>query len=320
MKKTILIILGVCAAVVVLVALAGMFKFNHLANQPGYDVDGNKTTTEEDASDPKNTTYIIDGKEVTLIDGLSEKSAAPDSASKVTTQYFGNELQTDLNNDGREDIVFLLTQNTGGSGTFFYVVTALNTEEGWVGSQATFIGDRIAPQTTEVSRNPNHKNVIVVNYVDRAPDEPMTISPSQAKSLYLKLDPESMQFGEVAADFEGEANPDVMTLDMKPWTWVKTTYNNDTEFVPNNTDAFVLTFQDSGSFSATTDCNAMSGTYEVVDNKITFGPIASTKMFCEGSQEQDFAAVLTEAQSFFFTSRGELIFELKFDSGSAVFR
>ena len=45
-------------------------------------------------------------------------------------------------------------------------VAALNTEAGWIGSQTTLLGDRIAPQTTELSQNPNHKNVIVVNYAD----------------------------------------------------------------------------------------------------------------------------------------------------------
>ena len=30
------------AAVIFMVIIAGMYKFNYLANQPGYDVDGNK--------------------------------------------------------------------------------------------------------------------------------------------------------------------------------------------------------------------------------------------------------------------------------------
>ena len=42
MKKILLIILATIIGVVVLIALAGMYKFNYLANQPGYDVDGNK--------------------------------------------------------------------------------------------------------------------------------------------------------------------------------------------------------------------------------------------------------------------------------------
>ncbi len=279
-----------------------------------------QTEGQKQNSNPRNTAYSIDGELVTLVDGSAEKEAAPGSATKIVTNYFGNELRTDLNDDGREDMVFLLTQTTGGTGTFFYAIAALNTHDGWRGSQGFFLGDRIAPQTTEVSRNPNHKNVIVVNYADRDIDQPMSEQPSMAKSVWLKLDPETLLIGEVVQDYEGEADPDIMTLDMRPWTWIKTAFNNDTELAPKQVDAFVLTFQKDNFVSATTDCNTMSGTYETHGNEIMFGPMALTRMFCEGSQEQEFSNMLGEVQSYFFTSRGELIFDLKFDSGSSIFR
>lgn len=155
-------------------------------------------------ADYKNIEYVIEGERVKLINGVAETEAAPGSASKVTTRYFGNELKTDLNNDGKEDVVFLLTQETGGSGVFYYAVAALNTESGYVGSDGYLLGDRIAPQTTELSKNPRHKNVIVVNYADRTTGEPMTAEPSVGTSVYLKLDTASMQWGIVEADFEGE--------------------------------------------------------------------------------------------------------------------
>ena len=112
---------------------------------------------------------------------------------------------TDLNNDGRQDTVFLITEERGGSGTFFYAVAALNTPEGYKGSDAFFLGDRIAPQTTAVSQNPRHKNVIVVNYAEKALGEPMSTAPSVGKSVYLKLDTNTMQWGIVVPNFEGES-------------------------------------------------------------------------------------------------------------------
>src|SRR3989344_5528798 len=129
-------------------------------------------------ADYKDATYTIAGKAVTLQDGIAEEEAAPGSASKIITRYFGNEVTADLNDDGREDVVFLLTQETGGSGAFFYVVAALNTEEGYKGSHGILLGDRIAPQTTELSREPSHVNVVVVNYADRKPGESFVVSPS----------------------------------------------------------------------------------------------------------------------------------------------
>lgn len=158
----------------------------------------------------KNATYMIDGRSFTLKNGLSEVETTPGSATKTITRYFGNEVKHDLNDDGREDVVFLLTQSSGGSGTFYYVVAALNTPSGYLGSEALFIGDRIAPQTTEIdegetAKGTKRQNVIVVNFADRLPGESFATSPSVGKSIWLKLDPTTMKFGEVAQDFEGES-------------------------------------------------------------------------------------------------------------------
>lgn len=45
MKKILRNILLIALGIIALVAIAGMYKFNYLANQPGYDVDGNKIKT-----------------------------------------------------------------------------------------------------------------------------------------------------------------------------------------------------------------------------------------------------------------------------------
>ena len=170
-----------------------------ISNAPG--------TTPAGAASPKDATYVIDGASVALVNGLSETAAAPGSTSKVTTRYFGNEVVHDVNGDGRPDSIFILTQNTGGSGTFYYVVAALNLPDGYVGSQGFLLGDRIAPETTEMSQDLKTPNVIVVNYADRAPGDSFAVAPSIGKSLLLLLDPKTMQFGQVAQNFEGEANP-----------------------------------------------------------------------------------------------------------------
>jgi len=153
----------------------------------------------------RNGEYMIEGQRIRLADGLAEAETSRGSASRIVTRYVGHELKTDLNNDGREDVVFLLTQERGGSGTFFYVVAALNTAAGYIGSDGYLLGDRIAPQTTVVSRNPRHTNVIVVNYRDRRPDEPMTAQPSVRKSVSLKLDADTVRWGIVVSGFEGES-------------------------------------------------------------------------------------------------------------------
>ncbi len=166
------------------------------------NIEGKKLSA---ASDYKNAAYMIDGTRITLVDGVAETTIDESFASKVITRYFGNELKTDLNGDGDEDVAFILTQETGGTATFFYAVAAVHRGDGYVGSDGYLLGDRIAPQTTEVSSNPQHKNVVVFNFAERAPGAPMVAEPSVGKSVYLKLDPESMEWGIVEPDFEGEA-------------------------------------------------------------------------------------------------------------------
>jgi len=176
MKK---IILWVVVAAVV--GVGGFYALNsYIYNEKQADT----------VTDYKNAEYVIEGQRMKLGNGIT---------------YFGNELKTDLNSDGREDVVFLVTTQPGGSGTFFYAVAALNTNDGYVGSDGYLLGDRIAPQTINESQNPRHVDVIVVNYGDRAPGEPMTARPSAGKSAYLKLDTENMMWAIVEPNFEGES-------------------------------------------------------------------------------------------------------------------
>ncbi len=303
--------LEIAGVIGIIALIGGFYAFN------GYMYEQKQAYAAEDYKDAE---YSIAGERFRLVDGVVETAAAPGSASKVVTKYFGNEVKTDLDGDGREDVAFILTQDMAGTGTFYYVVGALNTYRGYVGTDAVFLGDRIAPQTTEVSRNPQHKNVIVVNYADRAPGEPYSTSPSIGKSLYLKLDSSSMQFGEVVTDFEGEADPKKMSLTMKPWTWISALYNDGREIRPNMIGTFTVTFGTDGKFSATTDCNSVGGSYRSTGTTLTISDIYSTKKFCAGSQEIDFTKLLEQSIGYHFTSKGELVFYLKFDSGSVTFR
>lgn len=123
--------------------------------------------------DAKNCSYIVEAKEIVLEDGYSEEEIAPGSASKLITQYFGNEVSGDLNEDGFSDIVFILTQNSGGSGTFYYLAAALGADLECKGSKTILLGDRITPQTIEIENGE-----IIVNYADRKIDEAMAVPPS----------------------------------------------------------------------------------------------------------------------------------------------
>lgn len=299
MKKIILFI------ILIALIVSGIFFIYNKKDNEGFVV----------ASDYKNISYDINGQTTTLRNGESEVEAAPGSASKIVTKYFGNEIKKDLNGDGREDVVFILTQETGGSGVFFYVVAALATENGYEGSHALLLGDRVAPQTTKSGP----ENSIIVNYMIRTADEPMSASPSVDKSLRLVLNPTTMQFEEKEQNFEKVANSSQMSLTMKTWNWEKTEYNDGKIVIPKK-NVFTITFKNDGTFGATTDCNSIGGKYTTTESSITFKDMLSTLMACEDSQESDFRDTLGETMKYEFTSKGELVLNLKSDSGSVYLK
>jgi len=311
MNKVKIIIIALILTIAVFIAIT-IYKLNNKEDyiSPVSNNTNNQLKTEQDG------TYIINGEKITLVNGESIVDAAPGSASKIITRYFGNGVKYDFDKDGRDDQAFILTQETGGSGTFYYLVARLNTLNGPQGSNGLLLGDRIAPETTEMSKG----SIVVVNYADRKPGEDFSVAPSIAKSIWLLLDLKTMQFGEVVQNFEGEVDTLKMTLGMKTWIWVSTLYNDDKIVKPLTLKKFTLTLNSNNTFSASTDCNGVGGEYKVNLNKITFTRMMSTQMFCENSQEKDFAKMLNETEGYMFTSKGELVLILKYDSGSVIFR
>lgn len=133
---------------------------------------------------PVAPTFVIEGQSITLTNGRAETLDTSGSASKVVTQYFGNVAVGDVSGDSLPDVAFIITQDRGGSGTFYYVVATLSTAAGGLqGTNAVLLGDRVAPQTTEI-----RDGKIIVNYADRNSGEPMTASPSVGVSKYLKFE------------------------------------------------------------------------------------------------------------------------------------
>ena len=123
----------------------------------------------------------------------------------------------------------------------------------------------------------------------------------------------------IGENLEGEADPSRMTLDMKTWNWVGGLLNNGESIIFKKPEAFTLALKE-GRFSAKTDCNSITGSYTASSGLITFSNMAMTKMYCEGSQESEFIKLLENSIGYHFTSRGQLIFDLKFDSGNFTFR
>lgn len=146
------------------------------------------TKTQTIKNDPLNTIYKVGDKEYFLVNGKAED-----------VMIFGEPVYGDLNADGIDDAVMYLVQNSQGSGTFYYVVEAINFNGTYVGTSAMFLGDRIAPQNINII-----EGRAVANFAERRAGEPMTTPPSIGKSVWVHLDIKNMEIGEWVKDFEGE--------------------------------------------------------------------------------------------------------------------
>ena len=126
------------------------------------------------APDPARSTFVIEGRTVTLVAGRAEVEAAPGSATKIVTTL-GTDAVGDFDGDGRADAVVTLVQQPGGSGSFTYVAVVLDPASGPRATNAIRIGDRIKVTGLRVD-----SSVVVLDYLDRAPTDPFTTAPSIA--------------------------------------------------------------------------------------------------------------------------------------------
>ncbi len=133
-------------------------------------------------SDPLNASYQVEGVTITLSNGRSESPIEEGSATVVATEIFGEPVYGDIDGDGDEDAGVLISQEPGGTGTFYYVAAAINENGTYSGTNALLLGDRVAPQNVQISGGG-----VVANYADRAADEPMSATPTVGKTIYTKF-------------------------------------------------------------------------------------------------------------------------------------
>lgn len=103
------------------------------------------------------------------------------------------------------------------------------------------------------------------------------------------------------------------------WQWQETQYNTNKTIRPADSARFVLTFLPTGRFSATTDCNSVTGEYTVTENTLHLDNLTATEMACPDiqSQEKSFSGMLAAVEEYVFTPSGDLA--LSFDSARMIF-
>ena len=120
-------------------------------------------------ADPANATYVIEGDEVTLVNGARSQPAAPGSHTMHDTRLIpGTQLCGSL--DSEPVVVTLLSDDPGGSGSFLYVAAIPKEGRSY---PAALVGDRISPKSIVIE-----KNQIVVTYLGRDNNQPMSAPPT----------------------------------------------------------------------------------------------------------------------------------------------
>lgn len=144
--------------------------------------------------DFKEVTFSITGEPVSLEDGVAQVRTNLGGDALTTVRYFGNEVAHDVDGDGVNDWAFLVTQETDAGNEYVYLVAALKRDDGYVGSQAVLIGDNLMPQSTDKGEGRS----VIVNYTE-------AVRPEMGRSVHLLLNVETLEFGELVQNFEGES-------------------------------------------------------------------------------------------------------------------
>jgi hypothetical protein len=121
--------------------------------------------------DPYNHRYRIENETVVLRHGCSHKPIEG-SAASIITEVARPPLYVDMNDDGLNDAVLILMQQTGGSGTFYYLAVALGGVASGPVVQSYFLGDRI-----KVEQLSSVDDEIIIDYLDRTKGQPMSVRP-----------------------------------------------------------------------------------------------------------------------------------------------
>jgi hypothetical protein len=177
-KKILLIVL------VIILAISGViyYIYNYSKHTEPVSPSLIQAWVEEIKNRVENTTYQIGKDLVTLKNGISE-TQLPNSSAIVKTKIFGEPVFGDLDGNGDDDAGLILTYESGGSGTFYYAASAINYNGDFQGTNAILLGDRIAPQNIEI-----REGILIANYAERKPNEPMTTQPSIGVSKYIRFE------------------------------------------------------------------------------------------------------------------------------------
>lgn len=143
------------------------------------------TTSVLPASPFANMTYAgIYEEPVTLTDGSFEgEPFVEGGASRPTVQLTDVTAMGDLNGDGIEDGAVILTESSGGSGTFYYLAAVIDEAGEFSNVSTTLLGDRTRIESLRIE-----EETIVVELVTHGPDDALCCPTQEEIRTYELID------------------------------------------------------------------------------------------------------------------------------------
>ncbi|MCG6886691.1 MAG: META domain-containing protein [Proteobacteria bacterium] len=103
------------------------------------------------------------------------------------------------------------------------------------------------------------------------------------------------------------------------WQWQGSYYNNDTRIKPDEPRNYTILFTPNGDVRIKADCNQVGGRYQADNHRLVIELLQTTLAACPSeSRDDEFKKDLSAVQRYLF-DKGELILELKYDTGGMRF-
>jgi heat shock protein HslJ len=310
MKKY--LVIGGGVIVLLATAVAGYWFFIHEKEKPPrYTRDPNAWTVPPVTYPMKGKTFVVPEVENTTVTlDLIFPSTKHDypmgrfalaSGTGEGQLYAMDDLATGLEN-GLRAVPVVVTG--AGSGSFTYLAIIEESDTTFAHKKSLFLGDRI--RITGVTRSGNE---VTVAYGVHDHNQSMAEVPAIATTAIIDI-----------------ANGTFVQEGRKPWIeatqvaksfagkylWQKTVTESGEEITPSTAGVFSLLF-DGPRITLGTDCNTGSSEFTPpagTSTSLTFGAVASTKKFCESSEEGPYFEMITAVRAYEEAEDGTLTFTL----------
>ncbi len=229
---------------------------------------------------------------------------APGAASRPRVELIRDFLMTgDLNGDGNEEAIVLLSESSGGSGTQLYLAVLGRSDDEVVNLGTALVGDRIQVQAARVS-----DGNVELDVIQAGPDD-AACCPSEKATRKWTLKKDDLK--ETGSDVTGRLS----LADSVGPEWVLT-HLTQTEEAPAEPEV-TLVFEDT-RVSGSGGCNRFFAQVQGgAPGELTLGPIGSTRRACPETDmdlEQRYFKLLGGAVKYGFLA-GRLVLTVRDSSG-----